>query len=152
MEFVGSSSSISSSSSDDAILLEGADTGFGGNFSAANFSDGDAGSRISSGGTINMRVAIDNIFVSLGNRLSESAKDMNNYNEIKRLLILYNSSFFNSKIAPFIKEDIEKITLDRFNRVLQILGNELYNPQSVEIVRQIDVSLPINSVLFNMQF
>lgn len=121
-------------------MLEGADTGFGGNFSAANFSDGDAGSRISSGGTINMRVAMDNLFVSIGNRLSESAKAKNDYNEIKRLLILYNSSYFNSKIAPFIKEDIEKITLDRFNRVLQILGNEIYNPQSVEIVRQLDVS------------
>uniref|UniRef100_A0A6C0DQH4 RING-type domain-containing protein n=1 Tax=viral metagenome TaxID=1070528 RepID=A0A6C0DQH4_9ZZZZ len=136
MEYVGSDNEFETGVAD----LEGADTGIGGNFSAANFRDGDAGSTICDrGNTINMRTAIENVFVTLGNRLSESV-DEKNYTEIKRLLKLYNSNYFNSKITPFIKENIEEITLTRFNRVLKTLGSDLFNPQSIEIVRTIDVS------------
>jgi len=82
MEYVGSDNEFETGVAD----LEGADTGIGGNFSAANFRDGDAGSTICDrGNTINMRTAIENVFVTLGNRLSESV-DEKNYTEIKRLL------------------------------------------------------------------
>jgi len=118
--------------------LDGVDAGISGNFSAANFRDGDAGCGGHSN-AINMRTAIDNVFVTLGNRLSDTVEEKN-YTEIKRLLKLYNSNYFNSKLDPFLKEDIENITLTRFNRILKTLGSELFNPQSIEIVKELDIS------------
>jgi hypothetical protein len=119
------------STSDNII---GADSAFL-NFAAANF--GDAGTESNKDGSVNLRVAIDNLFVSLGNRINDESEPKN-YDDIKKLLLLYNSNNFNSKLGPFMKDDIETLTVKRFNRILTRLGSDLFNPQSLEIVKPIE--------------
>jgi hypothetical protein len=120
-------------------LLEGLDTGFGGNFSSANFRDGDAGSAAIDSKPVNLRRAMDNLFVHLGNRIKDDQTEQN-FNETRRLLIAYNSQSYNSKILPFLKEDLETITVERFNKVARVVGSDLFNPQSTETFKQIDIS------------
>lgn len=115
----------------DDYLIEGADNNFGASFNSANFGDG--GTTV---GTSTQRV-LDNIFVQIGNKIKQSTK---NYTELNRLLTIYNSNFYKNKLSFFLKDDFKEMTITKFDKVLKLIGSDMYNPSSEGLIKVFDIS------------
>jgi hypothetical protein len=117
----------------DGFLIQGAGSGLSDNFNSANFGDGDVGTNKIVG---NVEQVLDNIFVTVGNKITEGT---HNYAELNRTLNIINSTFYKNKLKFFLRDEFLDITSSKFDKVLELIGSDRFNTSSRDLIKTFDI-------------